>query len=84
MYKTPDIRFEATYADTAAGYIVFPISIMVTQSSATKALVEAKRVTENFYRSITEITIVKGCFKQCSLPKMRDDWPAKIVVYQSC
>jgi hypothetical protein len=83
MYKTPDIRFEATYADTAAGYIVFPISIMVTQSSATKALVEAKRVIESFCRSITEITIVKGYFKQCSLPEMRDDWPAKIIVHQS-
>jgi hypothetical protein len=84
MYKTPDVRFEATYADTVvAGYIVFPISIAVTQSNAAKALVDAKRVAESFCRSITEINIVKGYFKQCSLPEMRDDWPAKIIVCQS-
>jgi hypothetical protein len=84
MYKTPDVRFEATYADTAiAGYIVFPISIVVTHSNATKALTDAKRVAKNFCQSIAEINIVKGCFKQCSLPEMRNDWPAKIIVCQS-
>jgi hypothetical protein len=44
---------------------------------------DAKRVAESFCRSIEEINIVKGQFKKCSLPEMRDDWPAKIVVFQS-
>jgi hypothetical protein len=83
MYKTPDVRFEATYADTAvAGYLVFPISIVVTQSNATKALVDAKRVAESFCRSIEEIHVVKGHFKKCGLPEMRDDWPARMIIHQ--
>ncbi len=49
MYKNPDIRFEATYADMAiAGYVIFPISIAVTQSTAAKALVDAQRVATDF------------------------------------
>jgi hypothetical protein len=84
MYKSPDIRYEATAPATSAiEYGIFPIYIAVTQATSAKALEDARKITEEFDRFMQKISIAGARFQQCSLEQTYDSWASKLTIQQS-
>jgi hypothetical protein len=63
MLNPPDVRFKASGPETAqATRVLFPLRVRVNRPSAEQALVEAKRVVEQFRQAAERAELPAGRF----------------------